>query len=319
MQQQTRGLTASSSSRGGATIKGATLPSTTKVLNKQEVLQLRKYQRGLKDLENERTNGLIEQIAQMKEAFLLAQRKREYLANLYKERREDVLRQLAEMRTEIETTFARLHKELKDFAADWMATKEDAVQEWLDTLEERSQEIEESFRNLRVKNSEVDAAIETERVERRTQIDDAAEKVQGRLDEIRQGLAETKTERLAEQARYEDSFQTHFSRLHRTLARETEERQEQCSADIKRCLDFYTMLHEKEDVLEDETRHVYRELNLDLQVEEAERKAAQQKMVREAQSFLDQFRTDMQFDIGKIYERNNIRRKFITDRTEGKF
>ena len=54
------------------------------------------------------------------------------------------------------------------------------------------------------------------------------------------------------------------------------------------------------------------------QTEEAERIAAQQKMVREAQSFLDQFRTNVEFDITKIYDRNAIRRRFITDRTEGK-
>eukprot|EP00392_Amoebophrya_sp_AT5.2_P007979 g7998.t1 len=277
---QTRGQTTSSSSRhpGGGTLKGHTLPRDRQpVLDKQQVLQLRKYQRGLKDLEDERTNGLMVQIESMKEAFLLLKKKREWLAKLYKERREDVLRQLAEMREEIEVTFARLHKELKDFAADWMATKADAVQEWEDTLEERSQEIEASFREIRAKNAEVDAGIQREREERTVEIDEAAAGVRHRLSEIRANLKATTEERLENEAAYEKNFEDNFARLHRILGRETETREQQCVVDV----------------------------------EEAEREAAQAEIVRDAQSFLDQFRDNLEGDIVKIRDRNQIRLGFI--------
>ncbi|CAD7923650.1 unnamed protein product [Amoebophrya sp. A120] len=309
---QSRGNATSVSSRHGgnkATLK-STLPNQ-KVLDKQEVLQLRKYQRGLKDLEDERTNGMMEQIELMKEAFVLAKKKREWLAKLYKERREDILRQLSEMRKEIEVTFARLHKELKDFAADWMATKEDAVQEWEDTLEERSQEIEESFRQIRAKNAVVDAGIDQEREERTIEIDEAAKSVQDKLAEIRSNLAATTKERLEEEKRYAKDFKQQFERLHRILGRETEAREAQCVVDVRRCLDSYANLHIQETQLEEEVIKVYQELNLDLQVEEAERKASQKQIVQEGQSFLDQFRENLEGDIVKIRDRNQIRLGFM--------
>ena len=58
------------------------------------------------------------------DAFAKAKRKREELKQLYERRRKEVLDQIADLRTDIDENMSRLHRELKEFAGEWMATLE---------------------------------------------------------------------------------------------------------------------------------------------------------------------------------------------------
>ena len=127
------------------TWKNTAVPAKKVPYTKRDVQKLRKEQRGLADYQDQKIDGLVAQVKKMDDTFEIARQKREALKKLYKERREEVLRQIAETRSEIDAHFVRLHKHLKDFSVRWLNDMAVAIKEWEDALERHSEDIEKQL------------------------------------------------------------------------------------------------------------------------------------------------------------------------------
>lgn len=289
----------------------STLPKT---LTKKDVLRLRMEQRGLRDLQDQKIDQLTEQVRSMGECFEIARRKREALKFQYKERRAEVVDRIAKTRVDIDAHFTLLHTGLKDFATDWLGTRQDAKREWEDTLADRAEEIEQSFGKIRERNANLDARVETERVECREAVESSAASILRRLAEIRGKIAVTGKERVDNEIKYEIKFKQDFGKLKRVLNRETVFREAECKQGVEAMIDFYEKLHVRETQIEQDVRVVYKDdLTVDLKVEEVDRVWSQDEVVRDAASFLDQFKANIQEDIENSRQRTAGRRKMIQD------
>ncbi len=93
-----------------------------KAMRKSGVVALRAEQRQLADLQDQKIDILSHKVFQLGEGFQIARKHRIELMELYESRRKEVREQIESIRLEIKDIFAKKHKEVKNFATEWMAT-----------------------------------------------------------------------------------------------------------------------------------------------------------------------------------------------------
>lgn len=133
----------------------------------------------------------------------------------------------------------------------------------------------------------------------------------------REGISATQKERIVEQTTYDAEFEKNFARLHRVVEAETKARRAQCERDVAINGEVYRRIHLREDDLEQDVKNVYKDLQVDIKVEEDVRVQTQIDVVNEANDFLDQLKGNIEQDIIKQREGNADRRKKMKENRAG--